>query len=136
MSQENVEVVLQLHAAFNEADLDALLSGWDAGAEYHAAMTQSVEGDEGVFRGHDGLRRWWQELRDLYDGLRSEVLEVRDHGEQVVVSFTIRGRGKGSGVLLEGQELTQVFTVRQGKVIEGRDYFSRDEALEAAGLPE
>jgi ketosteroid isomerase-like protein len=136
MSQENVEVVLKLHAAFNAADLEALLSGWDPGAEYRVAMTERVEGEAGVFRGHDGLRRWWQELRDLYDELGSQVLEVRDLGEQVIVVFVIRGRGKGSGIVLEGQELTQVFTLRQGKVTEGRDYISRAEALEAVGLSE
>ncbi len=70
---------------------------------------------DALFRGHDGLRRWWQELRDFYDELSTEVLEVRALGDQVAVVFPISGRGKGSGILIEGQELTQVFTLSQGK---------------------
>ena len=77
MSQENVEIVLALHEAFNRGDLDGLVSKWSPECEYRAAITQVVEGEAGVFRGHDGLRRWWEELRYLYDELSSEVLEVR-----------------------------------------------------------
>src|SRR5947208_264506 len=122
MSQENVDLVLALHEAFNRGDLDGLVSKWSPECEYRAAITQVVEGEAGVFRGHDGLRRWWHDLQDLYDELSSEVLEVRGDGDKVVVVFIIRGRGKGSGIILEGQELTQVFTLRQGKVTHGRDY--------------
>ena len=136
MSQENVDLVLALHEAFNRGDLDGLVSKWSPECEYRAAITQVVEGEAGVFRGHDGLRRWWEELQDHYDELSSEVLEVRGHGDKVVVVFIIRGRGKGSGIILEGQELTQVVTVRQGKVIDVRDYFSREEALETVGIAE
>ena len=71
-------------------------------------------------------------MHDLYEGLTTEVLEVRDLGERLVVVFLVRGRGKGSGVTLE-QQLAQVVTVRQGKVSEIREYFSREEALDAAG---
>jgi ketosteroid isomerase-like protein len=136
MSQENVEVVMKLHDAFSRGDLEGVLSGWHRECEYRAAMTQVVEGEDAVFRGHDGLRRWWQELQDLYDELGTEVLDVRDVGDRVVVTFLIRGRGKGSGIYLDGQELAQVVTLRQGKVAEARDYFNHAEALEAVGLAE
>ena len=135
MSQENLEIVAAVVAAFNRGDLEALLSRWHPDGEYRAAIQQVVEGEAGAFRGHDGLREWWQELHDLYDGLRAEVLEVRDLGEQVVVAFVIHGRGKGSGVAL-GTPLAQALTIRQGKVTRARDYFSVDEALEAMGLSE
>ncbi len=135
MPQENVDLVMELHDAFSRGDLDGLLSKWDPECEYRAAMTQVVEGEGGVFRGHDGLRRWWNDLREFYDDLNTEVLEARDLGAQVLVVFLIRGRAKGSGIYLaDGDELAQVSTVREGKVTEARDYFSRDEALEAVGL--
>lgn len=135
MSQENEELVLELHRAFNRGDLEGLLSGWHPEAEYRSAIHQVVEGEAGVFRGHDGIRRWWRDLHDLNEELRSEVLEVRDLGERLVVVFVIRGRGTSSGITLE-TPLAQVVTVRQGKVIEACDYFSRAEALEALGLQE
>ena len=137
MSRENVELVLKAFEAFNRGDLASFLSVWHPEGEYRAAITQAVEGEAGVFRGHIGLREWWDELHDLYDDLGTEIVDVRDQGEQVVVVFVIRGRGKGSGIEVPGgQELAQVVTVRAGAVVGARDYFSRTEALEAVGLRE
>jgi ketosteroid isomerase-like protein len=102
-----------------------------------AAITQEIEGDAGDFRGHDGIRRWWSDLHDLYDGLRSDVVEVRDLGERVVVVYVVQGRAKGSGLVFEdGQTLAQVVRLRHGKITEVRDYSGRSEALEAVGLRE
>jgi ketosteroid isomerase-like protein len=61
-----VEVVRQVHAAFGRGDLEAFLSCWQPDAKYRAAITQMVEGEAGDFHGHDGLRRWWRDLHDLY----------------------------------------------------------------------
>jgi ketosteroid isomerase-like protein len=135
VSRENVEVVLRLHAAFSRADLDGWIAGCHPEAEYRAAVTHAVEGEAGDFKGHDGLRRWWRDVHDLYDDLQTEVVEVRDFGERVVVVFIVSGRGRGSGIE-DGQLLAQVVTVRQGKIVQIRDYLSRAEALEAAGLRE
>jgi ketosteroid isomerase-like protein len=135
MSQENVELVLRTHAAVVEGNLEGLLSNVHPKAEYRAATQQAIEGEGSIFRGHDGLRRWFRELHDLYEDLDAEVLEVRDVGNRVVVTFLVRGRGTGSGVTLE-QSLTQVVTLREGKVIEIQEYFSREAALEAVGLSE
>jgi ketosteroid isomerase-like protein len=135
MSQETVELVLKIHTAVIQGDLEGLLSGVHPKAEYRAATQQAIEGEGSVFRGRDGIRRWFGELHDLYEDLDSEILEIRDIGDRVVVVFLVRGRGTGSGVTLE-QSLAQVVTLQQGKVIEIREYFSREEALEAVGLSE
>jgi ketosteroid isomerase-like protein len=135
MSQENVEIVRAVHASINRGDLDGVLSRWHPEAEYRAAIQQAVEGEPGVFRGHDGIRRWWRDLQDHWEDVNTEVLEVRDLGERLVVVFVVRGRGKSSGVAIE-TPLAQVVTVRELKVIEARDYRSRQEALEAVGLSE
>jgi ketosteroid isomerase-like protein len=132
MSQE-VDVILRMHEAFGRGDLEGVVSGWHTEGEYRDAVHQSVEGEAGVLRGHEGIRRWWRDLHDHYDDLSTEVLEVRDLGERLVVVFVVRGRGKGSGIAMDTR-LAQVVTMRHGKVIEARDYFSRSEALKAVGL--
>ena len=133
MSQENVELVLTIHRAVIQGDLEGLLAATHPNAEYRPATQQAIEGEGSVFRGHDGIGRWFSELHDLYEDLDSEILEVRDLGDRVVVVFLVRGRGRGSGVALE-QALAQVVTLQQGKAVETREYFSRKEALAAAGL--
>jgi uncharacterized protein len=132
MSQENVEVVLELHAAVTRGDLDGVLSLGDPKVEYHSAIQEAMEGEGSVFRGLAGIRRWFEELQDLYEYLESEVVEVQDFGERVVIAFVVRGRGAGSGITLE-QPLAQVVTVRQGRIVAVRDYFTREEALASLG---
>jgi ketosteroid isomerase-like protein len=131
MSQENVEVVLELHAAVTRGDLDGVLSLAHPQVEYRSAIQQAMEGEGSAFRGLAGISRWFGELQDLYEYLESDVLEVHDFGQRVVIVFVVRGRGAGSGITLE-QPLAQVVTVQQGQIIEVRDYFTREEALEAA----
>ena len=53
----------------------------------------------------------------------------------MVVSLTAWGSGKQSGMETV-RSFWQVWTVRDGKVVRGRGYTSRAEALEAAGLRE
>jgi hypothetical protein len=69
MSQENVDVVLRLHTAFSRGHLDEVLAECQPDVTYRAAITQETEREAGDFHGHDGIRRWWSDLRDSYDGL-------------------------------------------------------------------
>jgi ketosteroid isomerase-like protein len=134
MASENVELVLELHAAVTRGDLDGVLSLAHPDVEYRSAIQQAMEGEGSVFRGLAGIRRWFGELQDLYEYLESEVREVHEFGDRVVIVFVVSGRGAGSGITLE-QPLAQMVTVRQGQIIEVRDYFTREEALEAASRP-
>ena len=74
MSQENVEVVLRAHAAFSRGDLGGFLAACQPGVSYRAAITQEIEGDAGDFLGHDGIKAWWSDLHDVYDGLHTDVV--------------------------------------------------------------
>jgi ketosteroid isomerase-like protein len=134
MASENAELGLSLHAAVTRGDLDGVLSLAHPEVEYRSAIQQAMEGEGSVFRGLAGIRRWFGELQDLYEYIESEVLEVHDFGERVVIVFVVRGRGAGSGIVLE-QPLAQMVTVLDGKIVEVRDYFTREEALEAASRP-
>jgi ketosteroid isomerase-like protein len=131
VSKESVDVVLELHAAVTRRDLDGVLSLAHPEVEYRSAIQQAMEGEGSVFRGLEGIRRWFGELQDLYEYIESDVLEVHDFGERVAIAFVVRGRGAGSGIVLE-QPLAQVVTVRGGKIVEVCDFFSLEEALAAA----
>ena len=134
MSQENVEIVRDAAAAFNRGDLDAWLEYWTDDIDYRA-----VEGaldDRGPMHGKDAVRVHFQDWLDTFDDLKAEPLELIDAAdEQVVTVLRFGGRAKLSGV---ESDLTfaVVYTLRDGKVARGREYWTRDEALEAAGLSE
>jgi hypothetical protein len=48
-----------------------------------------------------GLRRFIDEMVEEWDGVRFEVDEIRDAGEQMVGFGRMRARGRASGVDLE-----------------------------------
>jgi ketosteroid isomerase-like protein len=136
VSQENVEVLVrESHDAFNRRDLDAWVGGWDEHCEYQPAMERDMTGDDDSYCGHEGLRRWWQEMSDAWSDLHTEVHEVRAVGDRVFVSLTLRGKGRVSGAEMEAP-FCQVGTIRDGKISSSRDYAEREQALDALGLSE
>ena len=135
MSQENVEVVRDAAAAYNRGDLDTLVATyWADDIDYRA-----VEGaldDRGPMHGKDAVRAYLQDWLDTFDGLSIDPLEFIDAGgDQVVAVLRFGGRAKQSGVETD-VTFAVVYTIRDGKIARGREYLTREEALEAAGLRE
>jgi uncharacterized protein len=132
MSQENVELVRRGHEAFRE-------SGEEAIFEYlHADIDLTpVEEllDAETFHGHDGVRRYFQSMRDAFGDFGWEPQELVDLGDHVLAETRFFAAGRGSGAPVEAM-IYNVWTVRQGKAVRVRGFLSRSQALEAAGLTE
>ena len=133
MSQENVEVVKAALDAWPRG-LDALAECWTDDIDYRA-----IEGaldDRGPMHGKEAVRDHWQDWLDMFDPLTAEPLELIDAGgDEVVAVLRFGGRAKLSGVETE-TTFAVVYAVRDGKIAQGREYATRKEALEAAGLRE
>jgi ketosteroid isomerase-like protein len=137
MSRENVELVRQVIESSRSDDLEgrieAVLALWDPSCEY-TRVTAAV--DPQTYRGHNGIRRYVSDMADSWAEWRSEVEDVFDVGaDTVVATFRFRAIGKESGVPVEAR-LGVVVVLSQGKILRGRVYPSRQEALEAMGLAE
>ena len=86
----------------------------------------------GVYHGWDGLRSYWKQNEDAWDEFTIELREVIPRGDGCVVTLnSVRGRGKGSGVEVEAVG-AMVWWVADGKLLRGKLYQSREEALAAA----
>jgi ketosteroid isomerase-like protein len=136
----NVDVVRQAIQANRSDDLDARdeeervarrMALWDRNCEYTSVIAAL---EPATYRGHDGIRRYLNDLADRWAEWSSESTEVRDIGRDTVFA-TIRFRavGKDSGVPVEAR-LYSVFVLLDGKLLQGHTYRSREDALEAAGL--
>jgi ketosteroid isomerase-like protein len=133
MSQENVELVRRVvesnRSDYREADLEP----WDPNCEY-TSLLGAVEPQ--TYRGHDGIRRYISDMADAWEDWRNEIDEVFEAGpDTVVTTFRTRVIGKDSGAAVE-ERLAAVFVLSGGKVLRGRTYPSRADALEAVGLRE
>jgi ketosteroid isomerase-like protein len=131
MSQENVELYRRATQASNDGDLDAFLALMDADVEAVPRLAPM----EGGYHGHDGVRRWWDSLREAFPDFRTEVVEVRDLGDLTLAELRNRGRGAGSDTPVE-QRSWHVAEWRDKKVVWWRAYGTEAEALEAVGLSE
>jgi ketosteroid isomerase-like protein len=134
MSQENVEVVRVALGVMTQQGLEAFTEYWTDDVEWRA-----VEGaldDRGPLHGKHACRVYVQDWLDTFDELTVEPRELIDAGtDQVVGVLRLAGRAKLSEI---ETELTYavVYQVRDGKIARGREYATREEALEAAGLRE
>jgi ketosteroid isomerase-like protein len=128
MSQANVEIVRQMLDAGNRGDLDASSEYWADDIEWRA-----VEGaldDRGPLHGKDAVRVYLQDWLDTFDELTVEPLELIEAREgQVVGVLRLSGRAKMSGV---ETDLTYavLYTIGDGKVARGREYRTKEQALE------
>jgi ketosteroid isomerase-like protein len=134
MSEENVKTVHDGFVAFNRGDLDAFLENCADDIDYRA-----VEGaldDRGPMHGKDAVRAHFQDWLDTFDDLKAVPLELIDAAyEQVVTVLQFGGRAKLSGVETD-LTFAVLYTLRDGKIARGREYWTKEQALEAAGLRE
>jgi hypothetical protein len=99
MSQENVRLNYRAIDAFNRRDLGAYLSLQDPEVEFIPYEVKVQGGDP--YRGHAGVRTWWEESFAVLPDLRAEVYEIRDLGDRTFVHGRLRGRGAGSGAPID-----------------------------------
>jgi ketosteroid isomerase-like protein len=136
MSEENVEVVKAVYEAANRRDADAVLALYDPGVELDprgGPMGRLI--GPGIYRGHEGVRRFFRAYHEAWGQIDYEVEELIDGGERVFGVHNIRARGRGSGVEVE-RRVYGVWTIRDRKIVRVLFYTRREEALEAAGLLE
>jgi ketosteroid isomerase-like protein len=133
MSQENVELFYRAIDAFNRRDLEALLALMDDDVELVPRQV-ALEG-ESSFRRHDGVRRWWNTVFDVFPDYSIEVGEVRDLGDLMLGGIRLSGHGSGSDIPWD-QAIWIMVRSRGGKCVWWGTFDTRAEAFEAVGLSE
>jgi ketosteroid isomerase-like protein len=91
------------------------------------------EPDPRVRHGIEEVGKLWAEWLTSFEDFRLEPLEFIAAGENVIVPLRITGRIPGSEGIVAPDE-TQVFTVRDGRIVVVREYRTRAQAFAALGL--
>jgi ketosteroid isomerase-like protein len=91
-----------------------------------------MHGPETVYRGVEGIRRYWDEWHELW-AVRLDVTEMIDSGDTVVVLAQTRALGDASGVEFK-QLIAYVYEFEDGLARRVRSYHDPDRAFEAVGL--
>jgi ketosteroid isomerase-like protein len=137
VSKANVEIVRRLFEAADKGDAATVFSLYDPEVEFDSTrspLPRIVGGAVSVYRGHAGLRRFFQERSEHMDGIEDTCEELIDAGEEVVSVVTTRGRGRASGAEVTGPSYAAVWTIREGRILRVVWLPSREEALEFVGV--
>jgi ketosteroid isomerase-like protein len=132
MSQENVELVREGFARWNEGDYDFFFDDTASDIELFSRFG-SLTGEP--YRGHRGVREWLADIQQSFERFDLWLDDVRDLGDDVLALGGIELRARGSGLDMT-EPMGWVFEFRDGRVARMRFYASPAEALEAVGLPE
>ena len=85
----------------------------------------------GEYRGHAGYEQWARTMASIFDQLEVKEREFFESGDKVVVlcRFVTRSRINGS---IQDFPMTQVVTVKQGRIIDFRPFYWNTPAYIAA----
>jgi ketosteroid isomerase-like protein len=134
MSQEGVETVGEVIAAWNTRGIDAMLSFLPEDVVWYP-FPEWPDGAEARI-GHDAVRDLMAAWTDSFDEWTTDAQEVRDLGDRVLVLGAISGRSKGSGVSIRQPFGYVLSDFRNGQFGEAHFFLTWKQALEAAGLRE
>jgi ketosteroid isomerase-like protein len=129
VSRENLEIVQRGFEAFNAQGVEGIIPFIDP--DFEATTPPDLASEPDTYRGPDGIRRWFDSFFEVMDEIRWDAREFHEAGDKVVVEFTLRARGKTTGLSF-GQEAVMVWTLRDGKAIRVDLFPTLDQALEAA----
>ena len=118
--------------AFNDRDLETWIALSDPEIEL-APLSTEMEG--GIYRGHDGVRRFWADYLAVFPDFGVEWEEVRDLGDVTLARARLRGHGTESAAAFE-QPIWQVVRWRDRRCVWWHSYRNEADALDAAGLSE
>jgi ketosteroid isomerase-like protein len=132
MTQGNVEVAHELVRAINRLDPDAFLALVRPDVEWDDR--EGWPGIQGVYRGRDGVRDWWERFLEVWESVEVEIDDITTGPNgSVVLEVTGAFRGGSSGVPTDIRAW-EVLWIVEGLVARRQLTWSREAASKAAGL--
>jgi ketosteroid isomerase-like protein len=130
VSREDVELVRGGLEAFSRGDLDGALAG------FHEQILWEVDPnlvpDAAAYRGHEGVREFWSQWREAFEGFRLQIEELDEVNDGRVLAVTrAEGTGSGSGASVASPQFCQLFDVEDGEVTRVRLFATKAAALAA-----
>jgi ketosteroid isomerase-like protein len=126
VASSNLEIVERGFESFNEHGIDGILP--IVHPDFEVTTPPELAAEPQTYRGHDGIRRWFDSFDEVMDEIRWDARGFREVDARVVVEFTLRARGKTTGLDF-GQDAVMVWVLRDGQAIRLYLYPTLDQAL-------
>ena len=133
MTADNTELVRAGFEALSEGGVEALLPFIHP--EFEVTTPPNLASEPDTYRGHEGIRRYFDSFYDAMDEIRFEPREFRETGGRVIVPTVLHARGRTTGIETQ-QEFVMAWTLRDGLAVRVEAFATLDEALQAPQVNE
>ena len=132
MSKNIIEGIRRAYEAFSQGDIQSAVNAvdmdpdilWMEPKEFYAG---------GTYHGRQGVAEYLTKSREPSEKVQSLPEKILEVGDKIVVFVHFQALPKGGGQLREGH-IADVYTVRDGKVVQMQAYSDPEEARKAVGL--
>jgi ketosteroid isomerase-like protein len=129
MSQDNAEIVRRFVSAINAGDLDAAMALCDESVVY---VNPEGAAEPGTRTGSAEFRLALEGLLATFEGFSTEITDLTQVGDEVVVIGRSTGAGRLSGIPFD-QARSYLFEIRDGRIVSFRWFETAREARELVG---
>lgn len=124
------ETLREVYAAINRNDIPAAVKFFDPQIE---RIEPPGFPSSGTYRGHAELKAHWSQSRETWAEGSCEPEKFIVAGDKIIVFLHVHVRLKSKQEWIDAH-IADVFTFRNGKVIQMRTFAERQQALEWAGI--
>ena len=111
-------------------DFEALAALSDPEVEWHSFF--AALGEDGVYRGHAGMRQYMRDLAEAFETARAEPDDALQIGQTVLLVGHLHYRGRDSGVESE-TPAGWIFQFRANRVLLFRAFRDPEQVIAATG---
>ena len=116
-AQNNKQIAIKWFEAFNEHDLEKLLSLYNDNAQHYSPKLKiRMPETLGLIKGKQALREWWKDAFDRLPSLQYEVIKLTADEEQVFMEYIRHVEGE------EDLSVGEVLQIKNGLIVFSRVY--------------
>jgi predicted SnoaL-like aldol condensation-catalyzing enzyme len=116
-AEKNKQIALKWFGAFNEHNLEKLLSLYDDNAQHYSPKLKVRHPEtRGFVQGKDALRSWWKDAFDRLPTLKYEVVKLTADDGQVFMEYTRYVEGEAP------LSVGEVLEIQNGLIVASRVY--------------
>jgi ketosteroid isomerase-like protein len=136
VSEADVNVIREQYEATNRRDFHRVMELYTDDVILHVPRVEGVQ-NPGEYRGKETVGEWFGDwFRTFARDYHFEIQEIEGlDGGLIFMRATHGGRGRLSGAEVHSEN-SYLYRVRDGKIAEVGFFATREDALEAASLPE
>jgi ketosteroid isomerase-like protein len=86
--QDRLEFAKKMYELLERRDLEGFLANVHPDVEF---LSLVAEAEGGTYRGHDGVRRWWDQVAEAMGGLRFVPQRMEEVGDGICVEIRVTG---------------------------------------------